>query len=368
MKNQLLPVGELDSLQLRSVRGKDVPAVYTSFVEEYAALRQQAALFDWSPWDLIEVSGEGSRAFLQEVLTRDVEYLMEGRALQSLAMNHDGEALALVTVLARPEAFWLECPPGTVDALVAFWDTLLQENGRNDLVKLKRLEEISFFALEGPYAWQKVGELLGIDMNALPYQGMIDATYGQKEVVLSRTGVTAEYGYKVYASHQTIEEIWQDFLHHNVRPAGWDVMEAAMLEVRQPNFYTDLGDDKDVLVAGWQWLIDIHKESFIGREALLARQERGTPYRLIGFSMSDAFDYVINKEDPLVLYEEIIGSVVQVVHIPQHARWLGLAKVKQEWSASTLTFFLKTDDGSFAPIQTISSPYITPLSWDVPIL
>ncbi|MGZ5649361.1 MAG: glycine cleavage system aminomethyltransferase GcvT, partial [Usitatibacter sp.] len=62
--------------------GWDMPVHYGSQIEEHHAVRRDAGLFDVSHMQVVDVEGEGARAFLRHAIANNVDKLKApGKAL-----------------------------------------------------------------------------------------------------------------------------------------------------------------------------------------------------------------------------------------------------------------------------------------------
>ena len=78
--------------------GWDMPINYGSQIEEHHAVRQAAGMFDVSHMTIVDLRGDGTRAFLSRLLANDVAKLQTpGKALDSGSLEQDRPARQLVT-------------------------------------------------------------------------------------------------------------------------------------------------------------------------------------------------------------------------------------------------------------------------------
>src|ERR1700712_1622476 len=73
--------------------GWEMPVQYEGVREEHTAVREHAGVFDVSHMGQVETSGPGARAFLQHVLSNDVDKLVTGGAQYALLCREDGGIL-----------------------------------------------------------------------------------------------------------------------------------------------------------------------------------------------------------------------------------------------------------------------------------
>lgn len=322
---------------------------------EYEAIRERAALLDLSGERIVEISGGGATDFAQKVLARDVEYLTAERCMTSLVLAEDGAVVDQVVVWGREDGLLLESSTGAGTRLLEH----LRAHAGPDVEITDRTAEHALFGLEGPYAWGVVGRLIDGELAALPFESVADTQWDGVDIVFARTGVTGEYGYKALVPRESAERLWAKALEHAV-PAGQHAVELAMLEVRQPVVRHEAGEGVDVLEMGAGWLVDITKDDFIGRDAVVAAFEGKAERRTVGFSGGDE---VPAPGTPVTVDGERIGEVVHAVRSIGLKSTLGLLRLTPDLAAAGLRLTVGDTE-----VTTLTSPYVTPKSWSTPII
>ena len=89
--------------------GWDMPVNYGSQIDEHRAVRGDAGMFDVSHMRVVDVTGEGARAFLRYVLANNIDKLkVPGKALYSCLLRPDGMVLDdLIVYFFRDDFFRL---------------------------------------------------------------------------------------------------------------------------------------------------------------------------------------------------------------------------------------------------------------------
>ncbi|MGQ9557832.1 MAG: aminomethyltransferase family protein [Desulfurispora sp.] len=337
----------------------ELPWEFSSLEQEYRALRQKAVLLDFSYAGRILISGEQAMEYMQKMCTRDLEYLMPDRALFSLVLDQEARPLDVVTVYNHGESYWVETSPWGRQAV---WQ-LLTENCVDGMEVRDLSEQYAVLGLEGPYAWQVLSRVADFDVSILAYKGFLPASWQGEPFWVARMGYTAEYGYRIYAAPGLAEQLWT-VLAGEAEPAGYHALEVAMLEVRQPLLHRELGEDGNVLRCGLNWLVDLNKEDFWGKEALMAQRQNGYDYLTVGFCAGPAVQLAAGCVVAAAEGTEI-GQVVTCLFSPGLGKQLGLARLQHEWTASGLDLLVRDVHGEWQPVRTLSAPYITPKSWNV---
>ncbi|MEV7967002.1 glycine cleavage T C-terminal barrel domain-containing protein [Sphaerisporangium sp. NPDC088356] len=332
-----------------------VPLRFSAVSDEYKVLRERAAVLDLSGHSLIEVTGDGAVDFAQRVIARDVEYLTSERCMMSLVLDESGQVVDQVLAFGRENGMLLESSCGAGTRLLAH----LREHNDEGVEITDRSEELTVLGLEGPYAWGVVGRLIDGELASLPFESVVDTNWGDTEIIFARTGFTGEYGYQMIVPREAAPELWAQAVEH-AGAAGQEALELAMLEVRQPIPRHEATDGTSVIEIGANWLVDVTKDEFIGKDAVLKALESGQGRRTVGFSGGAS---VPAPGARVLAGGQDVGEVVHAVHSVGLGTTLGLARVDADLAAAGLEFTV--DD---AEVTTLTSPYIVPKSWSIPII
>lgn len=343
----------------RRVGGTDAAWTFAGAGAEYAALRERAGVIDLSCSSLIEVR-DGESGFLQRVLARDVEYLTSERCMTSLVLDEGGVPVDVVVVYGRDGGALLESSFGRGAELLAHLEALAGD----DVVVTDVSDTLTTLGIEGPYAWGVIGRLLEGELAALPFESVMDARWQGSEVLFARTGVSAEYGYRVVASHEVARGLWKAAVAL-AEPVGLEVLETAMIEVRQPLCYRESTGDAGVIALGLNWLVDSTKDDFVGRDAVLEEFRSGVARRTIGFGGPGAPPPAGSR---LVRGDVEVGTVVHAVSSLGRGETLGLARVDEEFAVAGVPLDVRGPDGCTSAVNTLTSPYVYPRSWSIPII
>ena len=241
--------------------GWDMPIQYAGIVEEHAAVRKAAGLFDLSHMGRVRVLGKDRRAFLQKVLTVNLDTIKPGRCRYTFLLNEKGTIIDDLLIYA-----------GETDDLLV----VNASNREKDVEWMKkhlsgdvRLEDetfsVSLIATQGPQSLAKVKEALGVDPGSLKYY-----TWGPfGDYMLSRTGYTGEDGFEVFVPTPKAVDVWTRFLKAGLPPVGLGARDTLRAEAGMPLYGNDIDDTTTPLEAGLDFAVDLTR-SFIGRDALKA--------------------------------------------------------------------------------------------------
>jgi aminomethyltransferase len=264
--------------------GWEMPLQYSGIMDEHVNVRTNVGLFDVSHMGRFEVKGQDSLACLQEIVTNDLEKLVDRQALYSPMCYEDG---------------------GIVDDIIAYrlaHDRFLvvvnASNRSKDFewisehLKSAHVEDISartaLLAIQGPRACDLLQKLVETDLQYVKPFHLVDENIDGIECMLSRTGYTGEDGFEIFFDSSRIE-IWAKLMEYaekfGVKPAGLGARDTLRLEAGLMLDGNDMDENTTPLEVPLKWTISFgKKQEFIGKKAL--RNSR--PLRkLVGFEVME---------------------------------------------------------------------------------
>lgn len=353
-----------DSTKYMEINGVNVPYVYTKVEEEYAALRNEIGIIDGIGYMILLVSGDGAANFLDNLSTKDIKYLNPGKISESLFLNENAEAIGIGFIINNENEFIVLIPPENADG-IATW---LYEKKEDDIKIVDLSEMKSLFFIEGHKSYEIIREIFDFPVETLPLRDMVMVNYNGEDICLSRIGRSGEYGYAILGNREVMEKILKicigNFPDKGVQFCGTDALSICMLEISQPVISKEFIKEGNVFELCNQWFIQYDKEEFLGHEKLIEDFESDRKKLCIGFCAKDCS--TIPSNTPIYLEDEEIGSVLYGRFSPSLKGYLGMGLVKVDYAVSGIPLTLKADSKDIV-VETLSSPFVRPISWDSPM-
>jgi len=297
--------------------GYEMPVQYAGVIEEHRAVRTDAGAFDVSHMGEIHVDGPTAHAFLQEMLSNDLDKVGDGQAQYTLLTNEQGgivddliayrlahgQYLVVVNAANRATAHeWLKErePRGT---------EVRDASDEYGLVAVQGLRSLERLELpERPAFTHEMGELDGV------------------EVMISRTGYTGELGVELCCAEEDTPELWDAVLARGVVPCGLGARDTLRLEVCYPLHGNDITPETDAISAGLGWACALDTD-FTGAEVLRRIRAEGPARKLVPFVLEEK---AVPRQGMAI---EGGGEVTSGTHSPMLDRGIGMGYVPTERAA-----------------------------------
>ncbi|MDX2170761.1 MAG: glycine cleavage system aminomethyltransferase GcvT [Deltaproteobacteria bacterium] len=311
--------------------GWEMPVQYDGILDEHAAVRTRAGLFDVSHMGEVELRGAGALAACQAVTANDVTRLADGRAQYSLLVQPDGGIVDDIIVhRVGSERVMICVNASNRDKGVAY----LREHVRGaEVVDVS--DETALLALQGPRATEILAPLTGAPLAALPRFAFAAGSVAGRRALIAHTGYTGEDGWELYCANADATPIWEALLAAGrgagLQPAGLGARDTLRLEAALPLYGHELGPDTTPFEARLGWVVRMDKGEFVGRAALAAARQAGPRRCLVG--LETAATGIPRADYPILHAGRRVGAVTSGTKSPTLGKGIALGYVEPAVSA-----------------------------------
>jgi aminomethyltransferase len=171
----------------------------------------------------------------------------------------------------------------------------VRDNTRQFDCKVEHLsDDFTQIAIQGPKGVNLLQKLTDADLGAVKFYWVTRGTVcGLKNILIGRTGYTAEDGFEIYipSDEATSARVWYAILEagkeFGVVPCGLGARNTLRLEGKLPLYGHEISDTINVWEAGVDRWCKMEKPEFIGRAALEKARAEGVTKTLVGLEMVD---------------------------------------------------------------------------------
>jgi aminomethyltransferase len=319
--------------------GWDMPVEYPSaggLMKEHLAVRSGVGLFDVSHMGDIRVHGPEALKAVQQITMNDASKLQAGQAQYSAMLYPQGTFVDDVIVhKMADDDYLLVINAGTREKDVNW----VKDNTKQFKLTVEDLsDQFTQIAIQGPKGVDTLQKLTDVDLSQVKFYWFTRGTVaGLKNILIARTGYTAEDGFEIYipSDDATSDRVWNELIEagkeFGVVPAGLGARNTLRLEGKLPLYGHEISDTINVWEAGLDRFLKMDKGDFIGRAALEKAKAEGTKRVLVGL---ETIERGIPRDGYKVLdlNGKEIGYVTSGSYMPFLKRNLALAYVPVEQS------------------------------------
>ncbi|MDR7300430.1 glycine cleavage T C-terminal barrel domain-containing protein [Haloactinomyces albus] len=347
---------------------------YGDPVAEYWALLEGVTLWDVGVERQVEITGPDAFDFTNMLVPRDLHKCRIGQCKYVFITAEDGGIINDPVLLRLGENhFWLSL----ADSDVLLWAKgLAYSLGMNVQI---REPDVGPVQVQGPKSRDVMVDLFGESILDVPYYYAVDRELNGMQLVVSRTGFTAELGYEIYLHNASRDgvKLWET-LWEAGRPYDMQVIgpcHIRRIEGGLLSWGNDITYNTNPFEVGYgfeaTWMVDLNQEAdFIGKQALTRVSNEGITRKLVGVeiggpsvgsfndgSMIDVFDV----HDPHGLR---IGEVTSACYSPRLERNIGYAMVPISYYETGTALVVDTQHGPQDAV-VVEKPFLDPKK-DIP--
>ena len=278
----LYPVHANAGAKIVDFGGWDMPLHYGSQIDEHHQVRTNAGMFDVSHMTTVDITGQGSRAYLRYLLANDVDKLqVPGKALYSAMLNTEGGVVDdLIAYYLGDDDYRLVVNAATFEKDMQW----LTQHAANFDVTLSHITGNTTLAVQGPNARAAAMQAMGSERAAIAAElGPFFCTKAG-DWFIARTGYTGEDGFEITVPDSDAESFWQALINNDVAPCGLGCRDTLRLEAGMNLYGADMDETISPLEANMGWTVDLKdsERDFIGRQATEALKADGVTRKLVG--------------------------------------------------------------------------------------
>jgi aminomethyltransferase len=345
-----------ESLNYREWSGYYTVSVYEMHHEhEYNAIRNSAALIDISPLFKYRVTGRDATRFVNRVIARDINKVAVDQVIYCCWCDPEGKVIddGTITRLGENEYRWTAADPSLR------W---FQQNSFGLDVKIEDIsEQTAALALQGPTSGKLLHAAADANIANLKYFRVTHGKIAGVPVDISRTGYTGDLGFEVWVPWKDAVKVWDALVAKgkafDIHPAGMIALDIARIEAGLILIDVDYISSKKALIDSQRYspseiglgkLVDMKKETFVGREAVIEEAKKGAERALVGLEVN--WNEVETLYDKLKMAPQVpsmasrtavpvyrsgrqIGKATSTTWSPTLKKMIALACVRREHSA-----------------------------------
>lgn len=299
-----------------------------SIKAQHEAVRNAVGWYDFTH-KLIEVTGEGATAFLEQIYAGSIARTKVGGAKYTMMLDEAGIITDDVIVFHLEEnKYWIST---LYSRQLLMW---LDVHKGDYKVKYKEITaNWRMYSVQGPKAKELVNAILAENVDDMKFFTIRDNKIDDVAVKVARSGYTGEKsGYEIYAPAANAALLEAKLAEQG---EAFGAMKITEIEVMVYGLACEKGYilmtdvcGTNPFEVGFEGAIDWSKD-FIGKEALEKVREEGPKRQLLGFTVDDdsALIYGGPHGAPVIMNREVVGRATKFTYGATVGKNIGYALV-----------------------------------------
>jgi len=312
-----------------------LPVQYGGILKEHECVRTACGVFDTSHMGELRVTGIGAKAFVNRVISNNLEKIQAGQALYSPLLTEQGTFVddLIVYEISDSEVF-IVVNASNIDKDFS-WILSKQKAFSFSGTVANESEAYSMLAVQGPKAPEVLDKIFPGEYAKLKAFSFSQLTYQGSGLFFSRTGYTGEEGVELIVKNEAAVALFQALLKAGAAPCGLGARDSLRLEKGYSLYGHEIDETTNAFEAGLGWTVDMGKKDFVGKAALEKIKAGKLSRKLVGLTM-------IDKGIPRNLYDivkesgEKIGYVTSGTHAPSLGENIALAYIPADYAGEKI--------------------------------
>ena len=286
-----------------------------------------------------EVAGPDALKLLQKIFPRDISKVNVGRCSYQFACYHDGGMITDGLLLRIEEnKFWF----AQADGGLFSW---YKANAHGLNVNITD-PDVWVSQVQGPKSMELLDHLIDEDIaKTWKYFDWTTVTIKGEKLIISRTGFTNELGWELYLRPENNAELIGDLILEEGKKMGMILtatpsfrgrrIEAGLLSAGQ-----DFDKNTNPFSVGLGKFVDLEKENFIGKDALVAADKNCKTW---GIRIKDG---IALKGNSLNIKDKLVGKVTSSTWSPYQVCGVGIVHMSNHDLGPGAILDVKCTDGN----------------------
>jgi folate-binding protein YgfZ len=321
------------------------------FADGYRAIQEQAAIGAVAPRLQIAVAGQDRAAYLQGLLTNDIQGLRPGTGCYSAWLSPQGRMLTDMHVLESGGMILLDVPAETLESTI---QRLEQFIFTEDVHVGSLAESLSGVWLHGPRAAAVLEQVIdgARGLSEWPEYRHTQFEFGDSPVSIARISQLGVPGFCVYMERARVPAVVSALSNAGAVTVSDDAITAARIEVAYPVFGVDMTEETIPLEAGIESrAISFTKGCYVGQEVIIRVLHRGhgrVAKRLVSIRISGQRP---ERGAKFLVGDREIGTVTSAAESPRSGT-IALGYVHRDFVTPGTALEVETPPGRASAVVT----------------
>ena len=294
-------------------------------------------ILDMTSFAKCRIAGPGAEVFLDNVMANRLPE-SPGRVKLCHALNHNGGVHSEFTVLRETDDSFYLVSAGIYQRLDHDWLWRhMPSDGNVQMTNLTNAKGVLVVA--GPKArtlMQRISDN-SFENNDFPWLSAREISVGEDKVTAMRLNYVGELGWELHhdmaLQNQVFDALMDAGSDLGLKPFGIRAMDSMRYEKSYRMVGTEISIEYSAYESGLDRFIHPGKGNFVGRDALLAWQDRGFSNSLVTLEVHDVTDSDALGNNPIYKGDELVGRATGGNYGFRVGKSLALAMVHPELAA-----------------------------------
>jgi dimethylglycine dehydrogenase len=300
-------------------------------------VQENVGLLDMTAFAKCRILGPGAEEYLDNLVANNLPKKI-GRVNLCHALNTKGGVHSEFTIAKEKEDSFYLVSAGAFQRLDHDWMFKWMPKDRS--VTFENLtNSIGVLVLAGPKArdlMQSVSSSADFSNEKFPWLSAQQIDVGLAPTVAMRMNFVGELGWELHHPIEYQNHIFDVLMkageNFNLKPFGIRAMDSLRIEKSYKLIGTEMSIEYAAMESGLDRFVHLNKGNFIGRDALVAWQQKGFQNQFVTLEVKDVKDADVLGNNPIYKDDEVVGRATGGNYGFRVQKSLALAMIRPEFS------------------------------------
>lgn len=315
--------------------------IFEIVAEECKAVRERVGILDLSSFSKYEVNGPDAEDFLNRICANRISRRKNSITL-SHALNESGLILSEFTITRLgADRFYLL---SGATSQVRDFDILNSAKLDSEAVTIRDItEDYGSLVIAGPRTRDLLSKLTSVDLSNETFRWLTgkEIEVADVKLIALRVNYVGELGWELHVPMKDLESVydavWDAGEEFGIADFGVYAVNSLRMEKAYRGFGADLTTEITMIEADMERFVNFDKGDFVGRDALLQRQQEQLTWKLVYVEV-DAEDADVRGGEPALDGDKVIGVTTSGAYGHTVGKSLAFAYVSPEFAISGMSF------------------------------
>ena len=328
-------------------------------------IRENVGIYDLTSMGKFFLEGKDAEQVLQTLCGNNVAVPV-GKVVYTQMLNERGGIEADITVTKIEEDKFFIVTAGATT--VRDFDWIKRHTSKDAHAVLTDVTwSYSMLGVMGPKSRDLLKKITDADLSneAFPFATAKDIHIGYASAFAIRMSFAGELGWELYIPTPFVQGVFDELMEagkeFNVKLCGLHAVDSLRMEKGYRHWSGDITPDDTPYEAGLGFAVNLNKDDFIGKAALLKQKEEGIKRKLVIFTIDDP-EPLIYHDEPIYCNGKIAGENTHgsYSHVTGHA--IGMVYlsneegITDEWIMAN-KYEIEVEDKKYPVTIHLKAPY-----------
>ena len=306
-----------------------------NILTEHMVTREKVGIFDLTPFAKLEIEGNGSLEFLQNLTSNEMDKPI-GSITYTAMLTPSGGIKCDLTITRKENNRFMVITGGAAKLHDLDWMESHLPSGSS--IKINDVSEEQFaLGLWGPRSRDLLELVCGDDISnsGFPYMTAKPISISGVKVSAIRISYAGELGWEIYGpinkGLQVWDILWESGQKFGLIAVGYGAFESLRLEKGYRLWGNDIHTEYNPYEAGLGFAVKMNKGEFIGRDALQKLKNNGINRKLCCMRTVDSNSVVMGKE-PVMIDGRVVSYITSANYSYSNGHGIAYAYLPLEYS------------------------------------